>query len=1030
MLRGAPTLVDTPRPPPIVVAPRVDPTTTTTTRFVEPPGWTGTGNPGPTQRTDTTQSQRELTANATSGVIPVVYGRSKVGGQIILIHLQGDYLYAAAAFSEGPIDGYETILVDGKAFTTATLYTGTNSQGVDATLAGLTLVGGSWDTGLPGLAYVVCKIPIADVQGFPAITAIIRGKKYRDPRITPVSGTFLDYANRVYGANPVLIIADLLTDNLYGAQFPDAKLNWTGTISDSADYCDDDIAPANPVAALTISLHTGGGSLGAGTYSYKYTRIDSTDNETSASPASNIVTAAAGDYITISGFGTQPAGTTLVTLYRCVAGNAVSGPWKILAAEPATTTTINDPNPDSNLGTTLPPGSKIQTHRFEFNGVLQQAANLAEWIDTLRSHCQAAVPFNGVTYDIICDRPWTVDPVHVFTADDIVGDSLQVVRAGFDAVPTAVEITYTDAQNDFVDARCIREIAAVTAGTEDRRTSTYALKGCTSADQSQRHAVYFLNKRTSDITISFQTFQTGLLIENGDVFAITHPIGFSAALFRAEKVGLDADGGGWTISGREYSSLVYVDYVLEADPVTSTVLPDPIVTSVLDDYASTSLNTPVVIDVLANDVAGSLGALTIFSVTQPFIAGSTVTTDGATATYTPATGFVGYDYFTYTVRGYGGTLFGATVTVTVGVNVALSGNAATGSVGTVTASIGGGMSGDAMALQIRDSAGTTVLDTLHTFSESLAVQPRWLAATDGVWPPKTDNYVITEGSTSPPANPRTGRAMAWLRGWEQVGTDTLSQVIAVPSGAAASLTLYLKIPSADTGIVSNDTLDIQIRDAPGTSVLATLGTYSNLDRTTYSSYQLLTFDVSAYLGTTIMVYLTATEDATLATSFLVDDFSLTVDGGSNLILNPGFEDEWEWHHYTYDVSSHIGSTIALWLAASFDASDWTLFDIDDVSLTVDGGSNLVLNPGFETDSSGASPPTNWTTAVTGDGNAGSGNPEGDQGGHSGIVIGTLASFASTGTARMSQVITIPAGAAATLGLWVRVFHAGINNLGF
>jgi len=58
------------------------------------------------------------------------------------------------------------------------------------------------------------------------------------------------------------------------------------------------------------------------------------------------------------------------------------------------------------------------------------------------------------------------------------------------------------------------------------------------------------------------------------------------------------------------------------------------------------------------------------------------------------------------------------------------------------------------------------------------------------------------------------------------------------------------------------------------TVLATLATYSNLNKNT--GYAQKTFDLSAYKGQTIKILLTGVEDASLQTSFVLDDFSLTV----------------------------------------------------------------------------------------------------------------------------------------------------------
>jgi hypothetical protein len=79
------------------------------------------------------------------------------------------------------------------------------------------------------------------------------------------------------------------------------------------------------------------------------------------------------------------------------------------------------------------------------------------------------------------------------------------------------------------------------------------------------------------------------------------------------------------------------------------------------DSATTQADMPVVIDVLANDGGGSL---TIVGITSPGNGTAAVNGD-QTVTYTPSTGFVGVDDFTYTIRGRGNATSSAAITVTV-----------------------------------------------------------------------------------------------------------------------------------------------------------------------------------------------------------------------------------------------------------------------------------------------------------------------------------------------------------------------------
>jgi hypothetical protein len=132
--------------------------------------------------------------------------------------------------------------------------------------------------------------------------------------------------------------------------------------------------------------------------------------------------------------------------------------------------------------------------------------------------------------------------------------------------------------------------------------------------------------------------------------------------------------------------------------------------------------------------------------------------------------------------------------------------------------------------------------------------------------------VITN-STSEPAHGGTWKA--WLDGYGTTHTDTLYQQVAIFStNTSATLSFWLHIDTAETTTTTAfDTMAVQIRDSAGT-LLATLATYSNLNANT--GYAQKTFNLAPYIGQTIRVYLTASEDSLNQTSFVVDDFALNV----------------------------------------------------------------------------------------------------------------------------------------------------------
>jgi hypothetical protein len=119
----------------------------------------------------------------------------------------------------------------------------------------------------------------------------------------------------------------------------------------------------------------------------------------------------------------------------------------------------------------------------------------------------------------------------------------------------------------------------------------------------------------------------------------------------------------------------------------------------------------------------------------------------------------------------------------------------------------------------------------------------------------------------------SGSWKAWLNGYGSDHTDTLFQNVSITSTAtSASLSFWLHIDTAETSTTRTyDTLTVQVRNSSG-SVLATLATYSNLNAA--SGYRQFSFDLGAYRGQTIQLYLVGVEDSSLKTSFVVDDFTL------------------------------------------------------------------------------------------------------------------------------------------------------------
>jgi hypothetical protein len=167
----------------------------------------------------------------------------------------------------------------------------------------------------------------------------------------------------------------------------------------------------------------------------------------------------------------------------------------------------------------------------------------------------------------------------------------------------------------------------------------------------------------------------------------------------------------------------------------------------------------------------------------------------------------------------------------------------------------------------------------HTTTFSLTVNGTGACATPGqklgnpgfesgatVWS-STASVIGQWGASGQP--PHSGTWNAWLNGYGTTHTDTLSQTVTLPTGCANyTLSFWLHIDTAETTTTTPyDTLTVKVGST-------TLATYSNLNAA--SGYSQKTFNLSAFAGQTVTLTFTGTEDASLQTSFVIDDTALNV----------------------------------------------------------------------------------------------------------------------------------------------------------
>ncbi|HZY32775.1 MAG TPA: protease pro-enzyme activation domain-containing protein [Rhodanobacter sp.] len=183
-----------------------------------------------------------------------------------------------------------------------------------------------------------------------------------------------------------------------------------------------------------------------------------------------------------------------------------------------------------------------------------------------------------------------------------------------------------------------------------------------------------------------------------------------------------------------------------------------------------------------------------------------------------------------------------------------------------------------VSLQVTDNGGATNTKTQSVTvssggSSQLLGNTGFESGTASPWTISTG--VLCSNSTCAGEVAHAGSWFTWLDGYGTTHTDTVSQAVAIPSGkTSATLSYNLHIDTSETTTTTAyDKLKVQVFNSSGT-LLKTLVTYSNLNAN--SGYTVHTNSLAAYIGQTVTLKFTGTEDSSLQTSFVLDDITLTV----------------------------------------------------------------------------------------------------------------------------------------------------------
>ncbi len=131
--------------------------------------------------------------------------------------------------------------------------------------------------------------------------------------------------------------------------------------------------------------------------------------------------------------------------------------------------------------------------------------------------------------------------------------------------------------------------------------------------------------------------------------------------------------------------------------------------------------------------------------------------------------------------------------------------------------------------------------------------------------------VISDNSDEPPY---AGKWDAWLNGYDDPTTNTLSQTVSIPSGCSTyALSFYLHIDTSLTTTKATDKMTVQLLNSSGT-VLATLATFSNLNAIT--GYKQHSYNIAGYAGQTVTLKFTGKQVSDPETSFVLDNTAINV----------------------------------------------------------------------------------------------------------------------------------------------------------
>lgn len=189
--------------------------------------------------------ETQLTCAALDALLPIPYGKVRVGGLIANAMAITGYMIFWVLWAEGPIDSFVSVEVNDNATmptgVTRTDYLGAYDQAVDPELlsafSGQSLSFAGQNLGTPtnlsGIAHSVFKFPIFSLTQTPSFAAVIKGRKVYDPRADSTNGgtgsqRLADTTTWAWSDCPTLHASDYAINKVWGGGY---TMNWPSVIT-------------------------------------------------------------------------------------------------------------------------------------------------------------------------------------------------------------------------------------------------------------------------------------------------------------------------------------------------------------------------------------------------------------------------------------------------------------------------------------------------------------------------------------------------------------------------------------------------------------------------------------------------------------------------------------------------------------------------------------------------------------------------------------------------------------------------------